>query len=71
MGRNTMNHYYILKMLIKERQHQLSKKPGLSDWQRAAIKQPAKEQAATPRRAPFITLKTLATGGSQACSGWK
>ena len=63
-----MNHYYLLKMLIKERQHQLLKEARAIRQSNSRYKddQPAREPAATARRTPFFTHNAVVTGGSKA-----
>lgn len=62
-----MNHYYLLKMFIKERRHQLLKEAKAIRLANSRYKddQPAKEPAATARRAPFFTYNAVVTGGSR------
>lgn len=62
-----MNHYYLLKMLINERQHQLLKEARAIRLANNRYKdgQPAKEPTATARRAPFFTHNAVVTGGSK------
>jgi hypothetical protein len=63
-----MNHYYLLKTLIKERQQQLLKEARAIQLAKSRYKddQPAKEPAATPGRAPFFSHNAVFTGGSKA-----
>ena len=63
-----MNHYYLLKMLIKERQHQLLKEAKAIRLASSRYKddQPAKEPAVLPGRVPFFTHNGVVTGGSKA-----
>ena len=62
-----MNHYYLFKMLIKERQHQLLKEARAIRLANSHYKddQPAKEPAATARWAPFFTYDAVVTGGNK------
>jgi hypothetical protein len=62
-----MNHYYLLIMLINERQHQLLKEARTIRLANSRNKddQPAKEPAATARRAPYFTYNAVVTGGSK------
>jgi len=63
-----MNHYYLLKMLMKERQHQLLKEARAIRLASSHYKddQPAKVPAANARRVPFFTHNAVVTGGSKA-----
>jgi len=63
-----MNHYYFLKMLIKERHHQLLKEARAIRLANSRYKddQPAKEPVVTPGRTHFFTNNEVVTGGSKA-----
>ena len=63
-----MDHYFFIKMLIKERQHQLLREARaiLLANSRDKDDQPLKEPAVTPGRAPIFTHNAVVTGGSKA-----
>ena len=62
-----MNHYYLLKMLIKDRQHQLLKEARAIRLANSRYNddQSAKASADTARRAPFFTYNAVVSGGSK------